>query len=135
LFLASENKGDHRIIDLKEDDSLEKIMVECVTLDSSEVSKYPIDLIKMDIQGAEMLALNGMTKILKDNPKITIFAELWPYGIEKSGFSPKEFFDKLESFGFEILVIKDKKLIPINKDYQLLTEYQFDDYVNLFCRR
>ena len=134
LFLSEENKGDHKIIDLKEED-LEKIIIESVTLDSSEASKFPIDLIKMDIQGAEMLALNGMTKILKENPKITILTEFWPYGIEKSGYPPKEFFNKLENLGFEIMQIKDEELMPINNKFKLLTEYQNADFVNLLCKR
>ena len=135
LFLAQENKGDHKIIDLKENNDTEKVMVECVTLDSSEVSNYRIDLIKMDIQGAEMLALNGMTKTLEKNPEIILLTEMWPYGIEKSGYSPLEFFDKLKELGFEILILENKEWRPFERNNKLLTNYQPKDYVNLLCKR
>jgi len=135
LFLAPENKGDHKIIDLHESEISEKTMVECVTLDSSEASKHKIDLIKMDIQGSEMLALNGMTETLEKNQDIIILTEIWPYGIEKSGYSPTEFFDKLKKYGFEISVIGEKEVIPIERDFKLLTNYQPTDYVNLLCKR
>ena len=49
---------------------------------------------------------------------------MWPYGIEKSGYSPKEFFDKLESLGFEMSIIKDKKMLAIDNEFKLLTKYQ-----------
>ena len=60
---------------------------------------------------------------------------MWPYGIEKSGFSPKEFFDYLEKFDFKIYVIKDKKLILIQREFELLTKYEKSDYVNLVCKK
>jgi FkbM family methyltransferase len=135
LYLAPENKGDHKIIEVDKNEDSKKILVDCVTLDSTDVSKYKIDLIKMDIQGSEMLALMGMANILKNNPKIMVFTEFWPYGIEKSGFSPKDFFDFFFESGFKVFLIEDKRLVQIEKDFGLLANYERDDYVNLLCKK
>ena len=51
-----------------------------------------IDFIKLDIQGAEGVALEGMKKMLARNPKIVILMEFWPMGIrECGGIPPKKF--------------------------------------------
>ena len=89
----------------------------------------------MDIQGAEMLALMGMKKILKNNPGIIFLTELWPYGIEKSGFSPMDFFNFFFENGFKVFSIEGKNMTPIDKDYILFTKYRPNDYVNLLCKR
>lgn len=135
LYLSNENKGDHKIINLNESNDLEKVKIECTKLDDTKVNQYSIDLIKIDIQGAEMLALKGMSKILKNNPNMIILTELWPYGIEKSGYSPKEFFEKLEGIGFEISLIEGKNCKKISNGFKLLTDYDKEEFVNLICKR
>lgn len=100
LFIDEINKGDHRIIDMiayTKDEKMgkKKVEVETTTLDSEIPLNEKIDLIKMDIQGAEMLALKGMKELIKKNLKITLLTEFWPFGIKKSGNSPKEFIDTL----------------------------------------
>ena len=132
LFLAEENKGDHQIIDLGENRTQTKI--ECVKLDLTIVSEYKIDVIKMDIQGAEMLAIEGMDKILDNNSKMTILLEFWPYGIKKSGFEPKNLFDKLEEKGFKVFLI-DEELIPVSSNFDLFTNYSKTKFVNFLCKK
>jgi len=62
LFLHQEDAGRHKIYDSH--DSRDSIEVDVITLDSlGEDNQYPIDLIKMDIEGAEMAALVGVEYI------------------------------------------------------------------------
>lgn len=59
----------------------------------------PPDLVKMDIEGGEVLALKGMTRLLVDNPPI-IFLEL--HGLEASS----QVWDILVGVGFQMFRLK-----------------------------
>ncbi|TSC61261.1 MAG: FkbM family methyltransferase [Parcubacteria group bacterium Athens0416_74] len=95
LFFSKENFGDHRIFGSENERGSTEI--ELMTLDhfveTNSISN--VDFIKMDIQGAEGLAIKGMEVVLKNNPHMQIFAEFWPEGISKTGESPKDFLKTL----------------------------------------
>ena len=99
------------------------------------MAEHKIDVIKMDIQGAEMLALEGMERILENNSKMTILVEFWPFGIEKSGYAPKKLFDKLVEKGFKIFLIKEDKMIPISNEFKLFNDYSQTEFVNFLCKK
>lgn len=137
LFQSSDNKGDHRINDFyvfDGDDQRKKIEIECVTLDSV-FKEQRIDFVKMDIQGAEMLAIDGMTEILSRNPTMSLLIEFWPFAIEKSGFSPREFIERILQFGFSIFSLEKGKKESFSNVHQIITDYSPTDFVNLFCQR
>ena len=137
LFLSEKNKGDHRIFDFHvfEDDTNRKsIDVECFKLDSLLSDSKKIDIIKMDIQGAEYLAIEGMNNIITKNPNIQLLTEFWPYGIEKSGHSPKEFIEQLTKIGFGIFIIKNNKLICFENE-PLIENYGIKEHCNLICKK
>lgn len=100
IYLSEENKGDHRIYD--SGDKRRKIEIETASLDNYfKNSKQKINFIKMDIQGAEILALRGMSQLLKSNKQwLKILAEFWPYGFRKADTKPAEFFEILKKYGF-----------------------------------
>jgi len=138
LFLSEKNKGDHRIFDFyvfEDDNNRKSIDVECVTLDSILPADEKIDFIKMDIQGAEYLALEGMSDTLDKNPNIQLLTEFWPYAIEESGHSPKEFIEKLRQFGFEIFVFDNNKLINLRQNDPIIHDYDKFRFVNLVCKK
>ena len=65
------------------------------------------DFIKMDIEGAELGALKGMTKLLK-KCDITIIMEFLPSSIEEYGVKPRNIHDLLTSLGYDFkLSLKD----------------------------
>lgn len=99
IYLSKENKGDHRIYD--SGNKREKIEIEITSLDEYfKNSNQKIDFIKMDIQGSEILALQGAKETLKLNKKwVKILAEFWPFGLKKSGTEPAAFFEILENYG------------------------------------
>ena len=74
LFISDDNKGDHRIYQ-PEGESCPSVDVEAVRLDEyfKDQNERPIDVLKMDTQGAEGLILEGMTGLLEgqtDGPTI-----------------------------------------------------------------
>lgn len=92
----------------------EKIPVQAVTLDDycKEHDIKTVDLIKMDIEGYEELAYQGMRKIVKASPNATLFVEFTKDGYEK----PKAFYDQmLADFG-HVYVIDDDGYITKPKD-------------------
>jgi len=65
-----------------------------------------IDLVKIDIEGAEMLALRGMTEMLSRNPPKAIVMELTSGGLS----SPHDIIGFLVQFGYRAFIISDAML-------------------------
>ncbi len=68
-----------------------------------------IDLIKMDIEGAEPIALLGMRETIAKNPELIIFFEYHPNAIKRLGNSALEFLGKLKELGFSLSVIDEDR--------------------------
>ena len=73
--------------------------------------------------------------MIENSPNLTLLIEFWPYGIENSGYSPKDLLEKLEKYGFKIFEIDDKKIIPISKNFPLIVHYSKEDFTNLICKK
>lgn len=135
LFLCQGNKADHRIY--YSHDGRESITVDVTTLDTFfENERYPIDVIKMDIQGAEMAALQGMTEIVLKNDSLKIITEFWPWGLQSFGFSPLEFLDKLIEYGFTLYTVTSKEpwIKPVSVT-QVMKMCKSGGALNLFCQK
>ena len=120
------------------------IEVETITLnDFFKNREETIDVIKMDVEGAEALALAGMDKILGKNKKLKMFIEFFPLLIEKMGSSPDEFIRKLlENYGFSIYMIlgdydaKKGGIVKANSIDEIMSFHQKkEDHINLFLTR
>ena len=120
------------------------IEIETVTLDEFFKNKEDsINVIKMDVEGAEALALAGMDNILQKNKKIKMFIEFFPLLIRKMGNSPEEFIRKLlEDYQFSIFVIPDDydalkgEMIKIDNVETIMKLCQREtDHINLFLER
>lgn len=123
FFHDSRSTAAHRVF--KEDKNEKAIRVKVVTLDNYFSRKsLKIDLIKFDIQGAEVNAINGMKKLIKKNKNIKIISEFWPYGINKTGHKASEFTSFFVKQGFEMFELyeKDETLIKTNSR-DLLQKY------------
>lgn len=134
LYLSSKDIGAHTIRQyhdkrqFDEKESGEFVEIESVTLDEFfEDKKHPIDVIKMDIEGAEMAALLGMDKVIRENENLKMFVEFYPSAIKEMGYSPEEFAHKLLDYGFSITAI-DELRMPTN---QYLRINEVDELINL----
>lgn len=139
LFLDNQDTGAHTICEPgKKGKSIE---VESVTLDEFFKDREPrIDVIKMDIEGAEMSALVGMDRILKENNNLRIFVEFYFSGIARSGSSPQEFIRRLlEDYHFSILTIgdytKDKEYLRISNVDELMKLCRGEKTANLLLTK
>ncbi|MGC1708711.1 MAG: FkbM family methyltransferase [Nitrosotalea sp.] len=131
LYLSNEgNTGDNRFFpnDFREiTEKRKQIKVKCITLDSYLLQhKIEPDVIKMDIQGSEFLALQGMEKTIKSSNKLVLFTEFWPHGIIHNKGSPEEFLNTLSDNGFEIYDINQKEKKIEKKSNKQLIENNLD---------
>jgi len=79
--------------------------VHTVTLDDVLRDEPRIDLIKMDIEGAEGRALQGMHRVIQRCHPI-IFTELHPAALQAvSHMTPEAYLDKLRAFDYVLCVI------------------------------
>ncbi len=100
LYLAKENKGDHRTHQTEEE--RESIEVGAVALDDYfKDYEGRIDFVKIDTQGAEAVIIEGMDQLIKDNDDMRMVVEFWPYGLSQFGADSNELLEKLRSYGFD----------------------------------
>jgi FkbM family methyltransferase len=96
--------------------SLKRVLVQSTTLDS-ELSNLPIDVVKFDIEGAETLALQGMSRMIKDNQSLILFMEINPSALLTLGNTSENLVGMLKDLNFDVYFIDElnRKLIPINE--------------------
>jgi FkbM family methyltransferase len=98
------------------------------------------DFIKMDIEGAEMSALQGMKGLINASPRLAMIMEYYPRGLELIGIDPLEALERLRDLGFRgIAVIREDGLVSAaDRQYMaglvkmLLTEIR---RVNILCAK
>ena len=75
--------------------------VECVKIDNFLKDKA-IDFVKIDTEGFDYFVLKGMENTIKNNNKIVIVSEFWPYGITRSGVDPDKYLEFLKDVGLNV---------------------------------
>jgi len=102
LYLCTSNNGMHRLYKSKWCNESTDTYVYCTQLDEYKFPK--INLIKMDIEGAEFGALQGMVELLiKDHP--TIIMEFHPMSIKEYGADPRKIWEFLIKLNYTISII------------------------------
>lgn len=139
LFRSEQSSSDHRTYDPGE--KRETVVVESTSVDTymiENIGNARVDVIKMDIQGAEIQALRGMARVLQENERIKLFIELWPHGLHASGGTAAELLTLLDGQGFEVSIINERShsVAPVQAE-ELLGSYTPENgkYTNLFCQR
>jgi FkbM family methyltransferase len=132
LHLNPENKGDNRLYPdaLLKDSvtvSVKKLDDVCRRL---EISK--IDFLKIDVQGAEMLVLEGAEKTLKNSPSCIIMTEFWPDGLKKCGTNPGNYLQAFADLGFQIRELRHGKLLSRSAE-ELIASTPGRKYINLIA--
>ena len=133
LYLSNEdNFGDFRIFDSQ--DNRKYVEVEMATLDDCKIPK--VDVIKMDVQGAEVLVLKGAKKTLAKQKRLRMFTEFWPKALKLAGSSARGYLDILRRNKFEIYEIDGlAKRVKKTTIKSLLANYPEDSLYNadLLC--
>jgi FkbM family methyltransferase len=131
LYLSDKLNVDHRTY-VGEGDSRQTVPIEMIALDDYFKPCQRVDLIKMDIQGYELHALRGASRVLADNPGIKLLFEFWPYALKEAGASWVELIAFLEQKGMCIRQLSSADLVPFRFDS---ASESAGWYVNLFASR
>jgi FkbM family methyltransferase len=137
LYLNKDNMGAHTIYD--SGDGHRCIEIEAIQLDD-HFKDYDgkIDFIKMDIEGAEGGAIQGMCNLLNKNQNVKIITEFWPSGCKRFGIGSEEYLKLLLELGFNLyeINVQEKKIKPVNIP-KLLEIYtpEKQNYTNILCVR
>jgi len=111
------------------------IKIETISLDEfcNENGIKQVDFIKMDVEGSEPKAIQGMKKIILSNPNLKIVTEFNQYAIKSVDSSPQEFLELLDEMGLEFKEIdeKDTGTLNIVSKEKLLAK----QVCNLYCYR
>lgn len=111
-------------------------VLDCLKIESVRLDDFlgdgKINFIKMDIEGSEYLALEGMKSLIKKNPEVKIIAEMPDY-------KNLEFLRTLKELGFKIyeMNIDTEKLDPIEnlEEFIKMIDAGKKEVHDLFCKK
>jgi FkbM family methyltransferase len=129
LYVSDKLNVDHRAYP-PEGDSRPTVPIEMIALDDYFKAGERVDLIKMDIQGYELHALRGASRVLADNPTIKLLFEFWPYGLKQAGSNWAELIGVLKENGKLIQQVSSEGLTGFDPRSANESEAW---YINLFA--
>ena len=133
LYLSEGNKGKHSLF--KPSDTEGEQVVGTIRMDDwlerNNIGK--VDVIKIDIQGAEPLAFAGMQKTLSMRP--VLLMEYDPKSIRESGHEPIEMLEMLLSQGYTLYSVEEstKSKKKISDIHSFTYSLRGEKYANLLC--
>lgn len=115
------------------------IDVEAISLDDYfRDSGTHVDFIKMDVQGAEIKALNGMREVIARSPGLEMLVEFWPYGLRQCDESPEHYLAMLQELGFHLFGYDEARAEwgTVSPEFLLATysDEVLADTTNIWCR-
>lgn len=129
LYVSDKLNVDHRAYP-PEGDSRPTVPIEMIALDDYFKPGERVDLIKMDIQGYELHALRGASRVLADNPTIKLLFEFWPYGLKQAGSNWAELIGVLKENGKLVQQVSSEGLTGFDPRSANESEAW---YINLFA--
>jgi FkbM family methyltransferase len=88
-----------------------QVEVEITTLDAYFQDRgWPrVDVVKMDVEGAEMAVLSGMQMLCRRNPNLSVVLEFFPRALKAMGVDPRTAYGELQNLFGAIGLIDDRK--------------------------
>lgn len=98
-FHLAERSGHSSLIALSE--KSQEVQIQTAPLDEIVERGKEISLIKVDVEGAELLVLQGMKRILEENPEIILVVEFGPSHLYRVGQSIEQWLGAFKKCGFD----------------------------------
>lgn len=111
------------------------VSVESTTLDDFLAAQRgpQVDLLKMDIDGWELHALDGMARLLRRPSPPNLIIEFYPDGLQSCGTDPLDLPRRLAELGFTCSIIAEDLMDKVSTPEELLGGAHAGGSVNLFC--
>lgn len=125
-FYRNRNTVSNSILPRKDRSINEEVELE--NIQATSIDKDLVDMpigdsvfIKMDLEGGEPMALEGMKSTINKAKSLKLIIELNPPALENAGVSPITFIDQLNNLGFNIFFADEKKetLVEIQNQYEI----------------
>jgi FkbM family methyltransferase len=108
------------------------VRVPTFALDDFLSTVSSMDVVKIDVEGMDLRALRGMTRLLERSDDVVLFCECNPSALKEAGATSKGLLEELEALGFDVRVISE--LERVLKEPALL-DWASVKAVNLLCTR
>jgi FkbM family methyltransferase len=131
LYVSNTLNVDHRTYP-SPGEVRQAIPVRSIRLDDYFLQGDRVDLLKLDVQGFELRALQGADRILSDNSGIALLVECWPHALALAGDSAESLYHFLRDRGFDVYKIGRGSLNQYDGNPGASSERT---YFNLFAMR
>ena len=136
LFVAEAYRGQHSVV-LK-DVSDVSIEVEAIRLDDYlEEHGLTPDFVKIDVEGAEGMVLDGMSETLRSKDRLSLMIEYAPDRLRQSGYDGEKLLRSFADSGFKVFFVNEEsdQLQPSNPQDITARVARDRRYTNLFLYR
>ncbi|HPE38378.1 MAG TPA: FkbM family methyltransferase [Bacillota bacterium] len=114
-----------------ENEADERIIVPCDSIDHVLADVPEVDVIKIDVEGAEPLVLKGLRSLISRSKKIGIIVEYTPGNLNRAGTNEDDYFAMIASYGLSLSMIEEDGTVhPVTRE-----EIKNVDSVNLFLSK
>lgn len=136
LHISGDNRGDNRLYANELASDIVTVSTTTVDVLLRQAGITSVDVIKMDVQGAEGRVLSGMKDTLGQFKPITILSEFWPDGLRRARTEPEQFLYTLQNLGLRIHELHpDGFLMPITDTEAFVARYTGRKYTNIVAHR
>ncbi len=137
LWVSKSHGGDHRTYRDPADPRQRHVSVRILSLDEFWGPDARVDVVKMDVQGAEGQVLAGMRRTMRANPQMCLMMEFWPQGLSAAGSDPESVLRMMQEEGFGIGIVNGvhRRTDPVHDISALVKGLSGGRSVNLLLRR
>jgi FkbM family methyltransferase len=104
LHRSPTDPADHRIVSAAVD--RQRVTVRAVCLDELLADWPRVDVVKLAVQGVEVLALRGLRRTLADHPELRLLCTIAPALLERSGAAADALFEPLAELGLRPHILR-----------------------------
>lgn len=137
LHVSALDNGSHSLHHVGKPER-ESVQVQITTLDAFMAREgWPrVDLIKMDIEGNELQALEGMQETLARSEQLVMIVELCPSIMLQAGVTPVQMLEQLQQLSFRLFPLLESGMVSAEEaglPEVLARLERTGDYLNLLC--
>lgn len=128
------NSGDNRVLPGAGDDP-QAAEIALARGDDLLAGAGPIDFIKIDVQGWELQALQGLRATIERSARLQIYLEFWPQGLRDAGSSPEALLDFLHAHGFTLFRRHAGRWTTVTSLAEISAPDRGQGFLNLWARK